>query len=88
MSGQFKYPIGLRRRNPHAHPFLFATGIECSYPTVRRPDGSRRRVDEMAATHHYERWRKDLAIVKETGLEYLRYGPPYYRAHLGPGRYD
>jgi hypothetical protein len=22
------------------------------------------------------------------GIEHLRYGPPYYRCHLGPGRYD
>jgi beta-glucosidase/6-phospho-beta-glucosidase/beta-galactosidase len=22
------------------------------------------------------------------GIEFLRYGPPYYRTHIGPGRYD
>ena len=68
--------------------FMFATGIENSYPTVRLPDGSRHRVDEMAKTAHYERWREDFALVRELGLEYLRYGPPYYRTHLAPGRYD
>src|SRR5688572_16139098 len=82
------YHVGRRWRNPHAHPFLFATGIECSYPTVRGSDGRRRRVDELAKTHHYERWREDFSLVKELGLHYLRYGPPYYRTHLGPGRYD
>jgi beta-glucosidase/6-phospho-beta-glucosidase/beta-galactosidase len=68
--------------------FMFATGIECSYPTVVLPDGRRKRVDEMEKTGHYQRWREDFALVKELGIEYLRYGPPYYRTHLGPGRYD
>src|SRR5688572_1233780 len=82
------YHASPRRRNPHAHPFLFATGVENSYPTVGSADGKRRRVDEMEKTGHYDRWREDFALVKEMGLHYLRYGPPYYREHQGPGRYD
>ncbi len=73
---------------PSAHQFLFATGIENSYPTIRLPDGSVRRVDEMEKTEHYLRWREDFGLVRELGVEYLRYGPPYYKSHLGPGRYD
>ncbi len=69
-------------------PFLFATGIECSYPTIAGDDGRPRRVDELEATFHYRRWRDDLRLVRALGLRYLRYGPPYYRMHLGPGRYD
>ena len=69
-------------------PFLFATGIENSYPVIALPDGTRHRVDEMEKTGHYARWREDLALVKELGIGVLRYGPPYYRTHLGPGRYD
>ncbi len=68
--------------------FAFATGIECSYPTVLGRDGTERRVDELAKCFHYERWREDLALVRDVGIEVLRYGPPYYRVHLGPGRYD
>ena len=34
-------------------PFLFATGIENSYPTILGPDGKTLRVDEMAKTGHY-----------------------------------
>jgi beta-glucosidase/6-phospho-beta-glucosidase/beta-galactosidase len=68
--------------------FLFATGIENSYPVVSGRDGCDLRVDEMAKCGHYERWKEDFHLVKELGLEYLRYGPPYYREHLGPGRYD
>ncbi len=69
-------------------PFLFATGIENSYPVISLPDGTRHRVDEMEKTGHYARWREDLGLVKELGIEVLRYGPPYHRTHLGPGRFD
>jgi beta-glucosidase/6-phospho-beta-glucosidase/beta-galactosidase len=67
---------------------MFATGIENSYPVVCGPDGRNRRVDEMERCRHYQRWREDFALVRELGLEYLRFGPPYYRTHLAPGRYD
>ena len=65
--------------------FMFATGIECSYPTI---DGGRWRVDQLESTEHYRYWRRDLELVKELGLRYLRYGPPLYRVFLGPDKYD
>jgi beta-glucosidase/6-phospho-beta-glucosidase/beta-galactosidase len=68
--------------------FVFATGIECSYPTITGRDGRRARIDELEKTFHYRRWRDDLALVRELGIRYLRYGPPYYRMHRGPDRYD
>jgi beta-glucosidase/6-phospho-beta-glucosidase/beta-galactosidase len=80
--------IGADEPNPSTHPFLFATGIENSYPSVVGKDGKRRRVDEMAKCGHYQRWREDFALVRELGLEYLRWGPAYYRVHTGPGQYD
>jgi beta-glucosidase len=64
---------------------MFATGIECSYPTIR--NGSHR-VDELEATAHYRRWREDLQLTRDLGIRFLRYGPPYYRINTGPGRYD
>ncbi len=67
---------------------MFATGIENSYPLIRTPDGGSKRVDEMDKTGHYRRWQEDLGLVRELGIDVLRYGPPYYRAHLGPGQYD
>lgn len=70
------------------HHFLFATGIENSYPVVTGPDGKDLRVDEMEKCDHYRRWREDFNLVREMKLEYLRYGSPYYRAHCAPGRYD
>ncbi len=68
--------------------FMFATGIENSYPNIILPDGSRKRVDEMEKTGHYEHWETDFGLVKEMGIKYLRYGPPYYRTHPAPGKYD
>ena len=68
--------------------FMFATGIENSCPTVPMPDGSVRRVDEMEKCGHYKRWRDDFGLVKDLGICYLRYGPPLYSTHAGPGRYD
>ena len=68
--------------------FMFATGIENSYPTIALPDGSIKRVDEMEKCRHYACWEEDFELVHELGTEFLRYGPPYYKTHLGPGKYD
>jgi beta-glucosidase/6-phospho-beta-glucosidase/beta-galactosidase len=63
--------------------FIFATGIENSYPKV---SGLRR--DQMDETRHYENWRLDFELVRGLGVRTLRYGGPYYRMHTGPHRYD
>src|SRR5581483_69564 len=68
--------------------FMFATGIENSYPVIRDRNGKRFRQDEMAKTRHYQCWREDFHLLKELGIQYLRYGPPYYQVHAGPGRYE
>ena len=65
--------------------FMFATGIECSNPTI---DHGRTRRDLLAECGHYERWQQDLGLVHDMGLKVLRYGLPYHKTHLGPGRYD
>lgn len=70
------------------HSFLFATGIENSYPNIVMPDGHVKRVDEMEKTGHYRRFKDDLRLAKELGIDLLRYGPPYYQVHRGPGQYD
>ncbi len=75
-------------RELHGQGFLFATDIECSYPTVAGDNGKSRRVDEPESSFHYQRWRDDLRLVRELGTRYLRYGPPYYWMHLEPDRYD
>jgi beta-glucosidase/6-phospho-beta-glucosidase/beta-galactosidase len=68
--------------------FMFATGIENSYPLILLPDGRKKRVDQMEKNGHYTHWKKDFELVKELGIEFLRYGPPYYKVHLAPGKYD
>lgn len=68
--------------------FMFCTGIENSYPTILLPNGKTKRVDEMEKAGHYKMWKTDFNLVKEMGIEFLRYGPPYYSTHLAPGKYD
>jgi beta-glucosidase/6-phospho-beta-glucosidase/beta-galactosidase len=68
--------------------FMFSTGMENSYPTILLPDGTTKRVDEMEKTNHYKHWETDFQLVKQLGIEFLRYGAPYYKAHEGPGKYD
>ncbi len=68
--------------------FMFATGLENSYPTIVLPDGKEKRVDELEKTDHYRQWETDLELVTSIGTTHLRYGPPYYKTHLGPGKYD
>ncbi|ALW87397.1 glycoside hydrolase family 1 [Hymenobacter sedentarius] len=65
--------------------FMFATGIECSYPTI---DHGRTRRDLLAECDHYNRYQEDLGLVREMGLKVLRYGLPYYRIQRGPNDYD
>lgn len=64
---------------------FFATGIENSIPTI---DNGRVRVDEMESCGHYEKWRTDFDKVQETGISFLRYGPPLHKTFLAPNRYD
>jgi beta-glucosidase/6-phospho-beta-glucosidase/beta-galactosidase len=68
--------------------FVFATGIENSYPNIKLPDGTIKRVDEMEKCGHYTHWQRDFELVNEMGISFLRYGPPYYKTHLAPGKYD
>jgi beta-glucosidase/6-phospho-beta-glucosidase/beta-galactosidase len=70
------------------HGFMFTTGIENSYPTIQLPDGTTKRVDEMAKTGHYEHWQTDLELVHGLDISHLRYGPPYFSTNTGPGQYD
>jgi beta-glucosidase/6-phospho-beta-glucosidase/beta-galactosidase len=68
--------------------FMFATGIENSYPLIQLPDGKMKRVDEMEKCCHYKNWKQDFDLTKELGICFLRYGPPLFKTHLGPGKYD
>jgi beta-glucosidase/6-phospho-beta-glucosidase/beta-galactosidase len=64
--------------------FIFATGIECSYPTVEH---GRWRRDEMESMRHYELWQRDFEIAREIGVTHLRYGPPLHLIYSAPGQF-
>ncbi len=70
---------------PIGDSFMFATGIECSNPTI---DAGRVRRDLLEETGHYDRWRDDLRLVHDLGLRVLRYGLSLHRTYLGPDRFD
>jgi beta-glucosidase/6-phospho-beta-glucosidase/beta-galactosidase len=73
------------RQPQRVHPrFLFATGVENSYPLL--PDGTRH--DQLDQCGHYDRWREDFGLAQSLGIDALRYGPAWYRTNPGPGRYD
>ena len=47
--------------------FLFATGIEGSYPVISDGRGGTIRQDQMEASDHYRRWREDFDLVAGLG---------------------
>src|SRR5579863_1522188 len=67
--------------------FAFATGIENSYPTIEW-QGKKVRRDMLEECGHYKHWQQDFHLVKEVGIQFLRYGPPLYKTHVGPDKYD
>ncbi len=66
-------------------PFMFASGVENSAPTIGH---GRIRRDQMEECGHYRHWRTDFALASRLGIRTLRYGLPPHRCWLGPGRYD
>jgi len=75
-------PRGKRTQRDGA--FIFATGIECSYPTI---DRGRWRRDEMDGIRHYDVWQQDFALAREIGVSHLRYGPPLHLIYDAPGSF-
>jgi beta-glucosidase len=65
--------------------FLFATGIENSYPTIQH---GRVRRDQMEECGHYRQWQRDFELLADLDVRFLRYGPPLHRTFLGQDRYD
>ncbi|MFN8619427.1 MAG: family 1 glycosylhydrolase [Chloroflexota bacterium] len=66
---------------PRPLPFLLTTGIECSAPVIR--GGVRR--DELLLTGHWDRVEEDLDLVRELGIDWLRYGIPFHVVAADPG---
>ncbi len=66
--------------------FLWATGIEDTFvPQTRQ---GHRALDEYQLMGHYEHWREDLALCRETGVQAIRWGIPWYRVEPLPGEFD
>jgi beta-glucosidase/6-phospho-beta-glucosidase/beta-galactosidase len=72
-------------RQPGSTAFMFATGIECSYPTI---DHGKWRRDELDSTRHYSLWQHDFELAREIGITHIRYGPPLHLIFDRPGHYD
>jgi beta-glucosidase/6-phospho-beta-glucosidase/beta-galactosidase len=68
-----------------APSFMFATGIECSIPTI---ENGRVRIDQMEKCSHYKFWQQDFDLVEELGVRFLRYGPPLHKTFLAAGKFD
>jgi hypothetical protein len=45
--------------------FMFATGVENSYPTI---NNGRTRIDEMEKCGHYRHWRTDFALLEDSAF--------------------
>jgi beta-glucosidase/6-phospho-beta-glucosidase/beta-galactosidase len=73
-----------QRRRRADHGFIFATGVECSYPTIEQ---GRWRRDEMYGTRHYRHWQRDFELARQIGTTHLRYGPPLHLILAGPASY-
>ncbi len=76
---------GRKPRDPRSSGFMFATGIEGSYPTIEQ---GRWRRDELDSARHYQFWQRDFELAREIGITHIRYGPPLHLTFTGPGQYD
>jgi len=67
--------------------FIWATGIEDTF--ISAPHAvTGRTLDEYALTEHYSRWKEDLGLIAELGVNAARYGIPWYRVCPRRGEYD
>jgi beta-glucosidase len=80
MRNQQKLRLKQKHTAVHA-PFYWAVGIENSVV----PDIA---ADELAWTHHRQRWREDLDLAAQLGITHLRYGTPWTDIHIAPDHFD
>ncbi|PTM57839.1 family 1 glycosylhydrolase [Desmospora activa] len=65
--------------------FQWGVGIEDTF--VPQSEPGRRRLDEYELTQHDGQWRNDLALCQELGVDFIRYGIPWYKVHPQPDRF-
>jgi beta-glucosidase len=66
-----------------ARDFRWATGIEDTF--VPHTRGAMRPLDEYELLGHYDQWREDLALARESGAQMVRWGIPWYRVEPQQG---
>jgi beta-glucosidase len=73
-----------------APKFYWGVGIENCWMAQTNParDGDRRLLDVFLQMQHYDKWRQDLDLTAESGVNTLRYSVPWYKAEPKPGVYD
>jgi beta-glucosidase len=64
--------------------FLWCTGIEDTFITAPFPKTGRT-LDEYELTGHYDRWREDIGLIGELGVDAARYGIPWHLINPKPG---
>jgi len=70
-----------------AAEFVWGLGIEDTWvPQPHKRTG--RDLDEYELTQHYRYRREDLERVAATGVRAMRYGVPWHRVNVAPGRFD
>jgi beta-glucosidase/6-phospho-beta-glucosidase/beta-galactosidase len=67
--------------------FTWLAGIEDTFITAPNPRTGRT-LDEYELTGHYERWWSDLALLRELGVQAVRYGLPWHRLNPEKSRYS
>lgn len=70
--------------------FYWGAGLENCWIAQADPqkDGHRRVLDVFLQMQHYEKWKQDLDLAAEVGVNALRYSVPWYKAEPRPGVYD
>lgn len=70
--------------------FYWGIGIENCWIAQTNPkkDGNRRLLDVFLQMQHYEKWKEDLDLLREVGVNCIRYSVPWYKAEPKPGVYD
>ena len=67
--------------------FYMGVGIEnCWMAQTDRP--GTRLLDVFLQMQHYERWKDDLQLAKDLGVNAIRYSVPWYKSNPSPGDYD
>ncbi|MDN4523028.1 family 1 glycosylhydrolase [Fictibacillus fluitans] len=65
--------------------FAFAVGIEDTF--VTQTERGERPLDEYALTQHYEKWKGDLDLARNSGAAMIRYGIPWHAVEETKGQY-